>query len=616
LPASRRVLARRVAGGISRRIMSTRSFVPRRTPVLVAVAAAIGLLAGSVRADSDLPPGMQAPPPAPKSAPRPATQGLTAELMYRLLVGDIALQRGEPALAARAYLEAARETRDVALAQRATEIGVAARARTLTLQAARLWSELDPSAERPKQLVTALASSTTGKFDVPGAGSELKTELERVLADAAHSGQQLGEAFLQLNRLLANEPDKMATYKLVESVAQPYPNLPEAQFAVALAALNTGLKDIATAAAAAAAIDRALALKPGWERAAMLKAEILAKRSPDEAIGYLQSFLKAQPDSRAAPVALAQIYVEQKRYAEARAIFQRLWDADKENRDYEYAVAALAFQMKDWKAAEALFEELQKASYDENGGVDVYLAQIAEETGRYALAYDRYLAVPEGEKAWAAKLRAATMLAKQGKLADARRFLADLPAVTIEQRVQVSQADAQLLRDAGDNEGAYALLVHALDEHPDQPELLYDVAMVAEKLDKLDVVEARLTELIAASPDNAQALNALGYTLVDRTQRTAEGLALIDRALKLQPDDPFILDSMGWAYFRMGRYDDAETYLRRALAGRGDPEIAAHLGEVLWARGERVRAQEVWQSQLKATPDNPVLLETMRRLSP
>ncbi len=595
--------------------MSIDCFVLRRTPVLVAVAAAVGFFAASVRADSDFPPGMQAPPPAAKDA-RPAAPGLTAELMYRLLVGDIALQRGEPALAARAYLEAARDTRDVALAQRATEIGVTARARTLTLQAARLWSELDPAAERPKQLVAALSNSPSGKFDVPGAGSELKTELERVLADAAHSGQQLGEAFLQLNRLLANEPDKTATYKLVESVAQPYPNLPEAQFAVALAALNTGLKDIATAAAASAAIDRALTLKPGWERAAMLKAEILAKRAPNEAIDYLQSFLKAQPESRAAPVALAQIYVEQKRYADARAIFQRLWDADKENRDYEYAVAALAFQMKDWKAAEPLFEALQKANYDENGGVDVYLAQIAEETGRYALAYDRYLAVPDGEKAWAAKLRAATMLAKQGKLADARRFLADLPAVTIEQRVQVSQADAQLLRDAGDNEGAYALLVHALDEHPDQPELLYDVAMVAEKLDKLDVVEARLTQLIAASPDNAQALNALGYTLVDRTQRTAEGFALIERALKLQPDDPFILDSMGWAYFRMGRYDDAETYLRRALAGRGDPEIAAHLGEVLWARGEHVRAQEIWQSQLKATPDNPVLLETMRRLSP
>lgn len=348
----------------------------------------------------------------------------------------------------------------------------------------------------------------------------------------------------------------------------------------------------------------------------MLKAEILAKRSPAEAVGYLQSFLKAQPESRAAASALAQIYVEQKRYAEARAIFEQFWEADKTNRDYQFAVAALAVQMKDWAIAESLFEDLKRASYDENGGVELYLAQIADETGRYALAYERYLEVPDGERAWPAKLRAATMLAKQGKQDEARRFLADLPAVTIEQRVQVRQAEAQLLRDAGDNAGAYAVLVHALEEHPDQPELLYDAAMVAEKLDKLDVAESRLTQLIAVSPENAQALNALGYTLVDRTQRTNEGLALIERALKLSPDDPFILDSMGWAYFRMGKYDDAETYLRRALAERGDPEIAAHLGEVLWARGERVRAQEVWQSQLRANPENPVLLETVKRLLP
>jgi tetratricopeptide (TPR) repeat protein len=560
----------------------------------------------------------RAPETAPPASADPAEAGgLTAELMYRLLVGDVALQRGEPALAARAYLEAARESRDAGLARRAAEVGVAARARTLALEAARLWSELDPVADRPRQLIAALSSSNAGKsFDIPGAGNDLKAELERVLADAAKSGPALGEAFLQLNRLLGHEPDKMATFKLVEAVANPYPTLPEAHFAVALAAYNTGLTDIATSAIAAQAVDRALALKPGWERAVMLKADILGKRSSAEAIAYLQAFLQEHPDSKAAAGALAQFYVEQKRYAEARAIFERFWETDKDNRDYAFAIAALAVQMKDWAAAEPIFEELKRANYDENGGVELYLAQIAEETGRYALAYDRYLAVPDGERAWFAKLRAAAMLAKQTRIDDARRYLADLPAVTIEQRVQVRQAEAQLLRDAGDAAAAYALLQRALIEHPDQPDLLYDTAMVAEKLDKIDVVEARLTRLIEIAPNNAQALNALGYTLVDRTERSSEGLALIERAYKLSPEDPFILDSMGWAYFRMGKLDDAETFLRRALADRPDPEIAAHLGEVLWAKGERVRAQEVWQSQLKATPDNPVLLETMRRLAP
>jgi len=385
--------------------------------------------------------------------------------------------------------------------------------------------------------------------------------------------------------------------------------------AVALAAYNTGMPDVASTAAAVGAVDRALALKPGWERAALLKAEIIGKQSRDRAIAYLREFLESQPASKAAAATLAQLLVDQKRYPEARSIFEKLWTGEKTNLEFRFAMAALSVQMKDWATAEALFEELKLANYGEGGAVDIYLAQIAEETGRYRLAYDRYRAVPEGERAWFAQLRAAAMLAKLGRGDEARKYLADLPAVTIEQRVQVRQAEAQLLRDAGDHAGAYAVLTQALVEQPEQPDLLYDLAMVAEKLDKLDVVESRLLRLIELKPENAQALNALGYTLVDRTERLAEGYALIERAYRLSPEDPFILDSMGWALFRQGKLDDAETYLLRAMDGRSDAEIAAHLGEVLWVKGERDRARALWQSQLKTSPDNPVLLETMRRLA-
>jgi Flp pilus assembly protein TadD len=247
--------------------------------------------------------------------------------------------------------------------------------------------------------------------------------------------------------------------------------------------------------------------------------------------------------------------------------------------------------------------------------VEYYLAQISEETGHYQQAIDRYLAVPDGERQWLAKLRVAAMMAKQNRVADARRYLADLPAVTIDQRVQVRQAEAALLRDANDNSGAYAVLAQALIEHPDTPDLLYDSAMVAEKLDKIDVAEAQLRRVVELKPDDPQALNALGYTLVDRTPRTDEGFALIEKAYKLSPEDPFILDSMGWAFYRLGKLDDAESYLRRAMTQRPDAEIAAHLGEVLWKKGDPERARQVWQSQLQTTPDNAVLLETVRRYS-
>jgi tetratricopeptide (TPR) repeat protein len=403
--------------------------------------------------------------------------------------------------------------------------------------------------------------------------------------------------------------------KLVQSLAHPYPKIPEAQFAIALAAYNAGLKDFDTATVALQAIDRALVLKPGWEQAMMLKVEVLGKQSADRAADYLVEVLRTEPDSKMANSALAQVRIQQKKYAEAAALLQGLWEKDRGNHEYQFGMAMLAMQMKDWPKAERLFEELRRVEYGDDGVVESYLAQIAEETGRFDVALERFRAVPEGERGWIAQLRAAAMLGKLGRVDEARRYLADLPAVTREQRVQVQQADAQVLRDAGKYADAYAVLASGLVQYPDDPDLLYDIAMVAEKLDKIDVVETKLTRLIELKPANAHALNALGYTLVDRTPRVAEGLALIERALVLSPDDPFILDSIGWAHYRMGRLEDAEKHLRRAMEQRPDPEIAAHLGEVLWAKGDRTQAQDVWQSQLKSAPDNAVLLETVRRLT-
>jgi len=584
----------------------------RRILLAAVVAASSAGLASAQPASAP----QQASAPAPEvEAPAKPRAELTAETMYRLLVGDVALQRGDFVVAARAYLEAARDTGDAALARRATEIGLATRQRAIALEAARQWEKVEPDAERPRQLVKALGASG-GSVEALAGGGATKAEVERALASAAASPEALAAAFLELNRLFVHETDKAAAFRTVSELAQPYPNVAEAHFAVALAGYASGLTDLTIVTASRVAIDRALAQKPGWERAVLLKSEILNAESPDVAAAYLQSYLQGNPGSRSAAGALAQIYVGQKRYAEARAVFEALWATDKGNRDVQFGLAVLAMQGKDWKTAEALFEDLDRADYGETGVVETYLAQIAEETGRTELAYQRYLAVPDSERGWLARLRAAAMLGKLGRVDEARRYLADLPAVTQEQRIQVRQAEAQLLRDAGDAAGAFAVLEKGLAEHPDDPDLLYDSAMVAEKLDRLDVVEARLTRLLEQKPDSAQALNSLGYTLVDRTPRVAEGFALIERAHKLSPKDPFILDSMGWALFRLGRLDAAEDYLRRAYAERPDPEIAAHLGEVLWVKGERDRAREVWQSQLGTTPESTVLVETMRRLMP
>ncbi len=443
----------------------------------------------------------------------------------------------------------------------------------------------------------------------------MQGHLERLLAEAATKGPAIRESFLQLNRLLAQEQDHAAALKLAQALAAPYDAVPEAHLVVAFAAYNTGMTDMATATLAMKEVERAIALDPTSERAALLKAEILGKQSTESAITWLRAFLEAQPESRPANAALAQLYVQERRYPEARAIFDAMLARDPSSREIRLARAALSMQMKDWAEAEAQFLAIKGDAGDDEGAIALYLAEIAEESGRLPLALERYRAVPEGERGWAAQLRIASVLAKMNRVDDARRHLADLPAVTIEQRIQVRQAEAQLYREAHDYAGAYGVLQKALGEHPDNPDLLYDAAMMAEKLDRIDDAEKSLRRVVELRPESAQAWNALGYTLVDRTPRHAEGLEYIQRALKLAPDDAFILDSMGWAHFRMGQLDDAERYLRRAIKGRPDAEIAAHLGEVLWVKGERDRAQEIWQSQLKAAPDNPVLLETVRRLA-
>ncbi len=605
------------------RLPFCRSPIPLCVPLTAAAVAGCALLA-------PLPAAAQKAAPAPVGRPvekpalaptghsieKPApADGVSAELFYKFLVAEVAMQRGELALAARAYYEVAREAKDPRIARRATEIALASRQRALAVESATLWSTLEPGAARPKQVIASLGSGVAVKDLANPVDDEIRGRLEKLLSDAAFSGQGVGDIFLQINRFLGQQVERKRAYDIVSALAKPYPDSPEAHFATAYAAYFAEIAAREGVEPALAEVNRSLELKPGWERAALLKADILARGSGAAAIAYLEQFVAAYPDAKSAAGALAQVYVEQKRYADARAVFQKLWDGDRNAREFEFGVAAISMQMKDWVTAEALFTDLKKAGYGENGVVELYLGQVAEESGRYQEAIDRYLAVPDGERAWLAKLRVAAMMAKQNKIPEARSYLAGLPAVTIEQKVQVRQAEASLLRDANDNAAAYAVLNQGLADNPDSTDLLYDAAMVAEKMDKIDDAEAKLRRVVELKPDDPQALNALGYTLVDRTQRTTEGFELIEKAYKLAPEDPFILDSMGWAFYRLGKLDDAESYLRRAMTQRPDAEIAAHLGEVLWKKGDPVRAQEVWQAQLQTTPDNQVLLETVRRYS-
>jgi tetratricopeptide (TPR) repeat protein len=215
-----------------------------------------------------------------------------------------------------------------------------------------------------------------------------------------------------------------------------------------------------------------------------------------------------------------------------------------------------------------------------------------------------------------AQLKIATLISKQQGLAAGREFLRRIEPRTGEENIQVLQVEAQLLRDAKAWKETYEMLSRAVLEYPDSFELLYDRAMAAERVDRLDVLESDLRQVIKMKPDYAHAYNALGYTLAEKTDRLAEAKALIEKAYKLSPDDPFILDSLGWVHYRLGNIGEALKHLQAAYTARSDPEIAAHLGEVLWKVGQRDEAQKIWRTALAQNPDHETLITVMQKFRP
>ncbi|MDH5535737.1 MAG: tetratricopeptide repeat protein, partial [Betaproteobacteria bacterium] len=312
----------------------------------------------------------------------------------------------------------------------------------------------------------------------------------------------------------------------------------------------------------------------------------------------------------------ARLLVTEKKFPEARTQFELLLASHPQNADVTMAVALLAMQANDYDAAEAQLKRALELKYKDPDAVRLYLGQVSEERKRYDQALEWYSTVGRGEQYINAQSRYAGVLAKQGRLPDARQHLQQVSAKDNQQRVQLTQAEAQLLREASAYQDAFDVLGRALEKLPNAPDLLYDHAMAAEKVNRVDVLETNLRQLIKIRPDHAHAYNALGYTLADRNERLAEARELIETALKLSPDDPFILDSMGWVLFRLGQKQEAITYLKRAFGQRPDPEIAAHLGEVLWMYGERDEARKIWNDVLKEHPKNEVLRKTIDRFVP
>ena len=528
-------------------------------------------------------------------------QELTAPLLYEFLVAEIALQRGDRATAARQYVDLARRTRDPRVARRAVELSRFANDVQLGAEAARIWAETDPgSTTAQSQLAIAMILSGHADDAVPS--------LQRILATP---GANVEQAFTQIGQVLGQQPDRVATLRVLQKLAASYPNEPRAHLEVARAALAAN-----DDALALTEVRQAAKLRPGWEQAALLEAMVLQRQSNAAAADSLAAFLKANPNARDARLQYARYLFLERKYPEARAEFQKLLADFPDNVDVVFSVALLSMQLEDWPLAEANLKRLLDLPVRDRNSVLLYLGQVAEAQKRYDEALRWYRQVG-GEPAFRAQILQAQVLAKQGDLAGARQILQKADATRNEQRVQLILAEAQILRDANQPKEAFLVVERGLDKLPENPDLLYDYAMLADKLDRVDIMESSLRKVMRVKPDHAHAYNALGYTLADRNQRLAEAKELIEKALALDPDNPMIIDSMGWVLYRMGDSQGALKQLQRAYElGKKDPEIAAHLGEVLWSLGRRQEAQAVWKEAVSRAPGNDVLVKTIERLKP
>lgn len=538
--------------------------------------------------------------PAPRAAPLPNI-ALSEAILFKITLAEIAVQRGQPHVAVPAFLEVARETRDPRLARRATEVAWNARFLPAALEAAALWMQADPESTRARQTLIALLVNQSRLDDA-------LPHLEKWLAGEPGS---VGQNFLQISTLVAGHTDKPAILRLMRTLAAKYPQVPEASLAVAQAAWNANDQS-----AALAASSQALKLRSDWELAALFQAQALQRNSPAEALDFLGAFLKAHPGARDVRLNYARMLVTAQRYPEARRQFEILLGEAPNNAEIAMAVASLSMQAKDYVAAEAQLRRALETGHKDPDMVRMYLGQVSEELKRTDDALKWYASVTHGPQFIPAQARYAGVLAKQDRLPEARRHLQAVEAGDAQQRTQLILAEAGLLRDANQYQEAFDFLGAAVARAPDATELLYDHAMAAEKINRIDVLETNLRRVIAMQPTHAHAYNALGYTLADRNQRLPEALALIETAHKLAPEDPFILDSLGWVLHRLGRNEEGLAYLQRSFDLRPDAEIAAHLGEVLWLLGRQAEARRVWADALRDHPKNEVLQGTVKRLAP
>ncbi len=564
-----------------------------RAVIAVALLAVLAACAG-------LTPAPVAPPMTTAETETLPGVALSGEVLHDLLLGEIASHRGQFNVTALTLGRAAQQTRDPRVAERATLAAIYAKQYGEALKSAELWVALRPDDVGARE---ALAAVLLELDRAP----EARAHFEKIL-EAENARHNLDQAYPRIAAALIRQSNRAGTLDLMQALTALHPHVAAAHFALAHLAARAG--DLERAGVAA---ERALQLRPGWEEAAQLRARMLiSQQELARAQAFYEAFLQEHAGATGTRLTYARFLIDRKQWEKALEQFQRIAAISPEDADAIYAVGLLSLQTNRLAEAERYLKlalKLQPA----NDQARLYLGQAAEQTQRHDEAARWYAEIGPGESYFEAQTRLGIAIARRGDVIGARRHLQGIDAENESQRVQLALAEEQVLREAKQYRAALDMLTQALAKLLENKDLLYARALIAEKLDLVDVAERDLRAILKQDPKNANALNALGYTLADRGVRLDEAQTLLREAMTLKPDDAFIFDSYGWLLYRLGNHGEAVQYLRRAIELRSDAEISAHLGEVLWVAGDRREAESVWDRALKDTPDNEALIGVINK---
>jgi len=521
-----------------------------------------------------------------------------AEFVYKFLLAELAIQRNDINSAGHLYLDLAKLTKNTGFAQSAAQLGGMVRNGRLALDAADIWSKLDPKSRDAKKVLAEM-------YIASGNLSKAKPLVKEIL----ESEDSKGDGFLYLNNILSRVENKSNALRFIIDIAKPYAKMVEAHFAVAHTAHMAG--NITIRDKELATINK---LNPNWETSTLFIGSIQFDEDPMKAIETYQKFVKNNPKSNTVRLELAKALVQTEQYPAAKKHFEKLVNSPLASAEISFTVALLALETGDDIMAEQFLNQSLERKYYNPDQVNMYLARIYAQRQNIDKVINLVEKISTGPLFVDSRIFAAQAIRVEKGIDQAIEYLDQYKSLDRQEKLKFLQLKTSFWYNDNQYQKAINLMLSEEEKYTDSADFYFDFGLLYEKNKDFDAMEANLKKAISLKPDYAIAYNALGYSYADRNVKLDDAKKYIEIALSIEPQNHYILDSMGWVHYRLGNYDIAYEFITKAYAIQEDPEIAAHLGEVLWKQGKENEAMSVWQGSLEKFPENSILIETKNRL--